>query len=68
MAENGIITDRVAQSLVNQHKLSMQAVLLAIEGLGVIAVQNAINAAMKVLNDALSASLGAACKELKFVL
>ncbi len=66
MAEEGTITAAEAQALVDQHKLSMQAVLLAVEGLGLIAVQNAINAALAVLNQALSASLGSACKALKF--
>jgi threonine dehydratase len=68
MAEQGTITEETAQSLVEQHKLSMQAVLLTIEGLGLIAVQNAINAALKVLNDALAAALGAAFQGLKFAL
>ena len=66
MAEEGTITAAEAQALVDQHKLSMQAVLLCVEGLGVIAVQNAINAALQVLNDAITAALGAAVKGLKF--
>jgi hypothetical protein len=66
MAEQGTITAAEAQALVDQHKMSMQAVLLCIEGLGVIAVQNAINAALKVLNDAIAAALGAAFNGLKF--
>jgi hypothetical protein len=40
----------------------MQEVLLTIEGLGLIAVQNAINAALQVLNNVLTTSLGAAFK------
>jgi hypothetical protein len=66
MAEKEIVTADEAQALVDQHKLSMQAVLLAVEGLGLVAVQNAVNAALQVLNDALSAALGAAFKRLKF--
>ena len=66
MAEQGTITAGEAQALVDQHKMSMQAVLLCVEGLGVIAVQNAINAALKVLNDAIAAALGTAVKGLKF--
>lgn len=62
MAEDGQISPAMAQALINQHKLSMQAVFLAVEGLGVIAVQNAINAAIAVLTEA----LGAAVKGLKF--
>jgi hypothetical protein len=62
MAEKGTITVETAQALVEQHKFSMQEVLLAVEGLGLIAVQNAINAALQVLNNVLTASLGAAFK------
>ena len=66
MAEKGTITKAEAQALVEQHKLSMQAVLVAIEGLSLIAVQNAINAALKVLKEALSGSLQGLVKGLKF--
>ena len=66
MAEQGIISEAEAQALVDQHKLSMQAVLVAIEGLSLIAVQNAINAALRVLNEALSGALGSLVKGLKF--
>ncbi len=66
MAEEGTITAAEAQALVDQDKLSMQAVLLCIEGLGVIAVQNAINAALQVLNAAIASVLGTAVKGLKF--
>lgn len=68
MVEQGAISDEVAQSLVKQHELSMQAVLLTVEGLGIIAVQNAINAALYVLNKALMAALGTAFGSLKFTL
>jgi hypothetical protein len=66
MAEEGTISKAEAQALVDQHKLSMQAVLVAIEGLGLIAVQEAINAALRALNDALKDTLGSAFKALKF--
>ena len=66
MAEEGTISAAEAQALVDQHKMSMQAVLLCVEGLGVVAVQNAINAALKVLNTAIAAALGTAIKGLKF--
>jgi hypothetical protein len=66
MAEQGTISKAEAQALVEQHKLSMQAVLVAIEGLSLIAVQNVINAALAVLNQALSAALGSAFNTLKF--
>src|SRR5215813_8351541 len=66
MADQGTISAAEAQALVDQYKMSMQAVLLCIEGLGVIAVQNAINAALQVLNAAIAAALGTAIKGLKF--
>src|SRR5262245_18571427 len=65
-ADERTITAAAPQALVDQHKMSMQAVLFCIEGLGVIAVQNAINAALQVLNDAITAALGTAVKGLKF--
>lgn len=68
MAEQGTISDDVAQSLVKQHELSMQAVLITVEGLGIIAVQNAINAALEVLNKALMTALDTAFASLKFTL
>lgn len=65
MAEEGKVTDQEAQFLIDQYKLSMNAVLLTIEGLGLIAAQNAINAAINVLNSALNKALGAAFKAIK---
>jgi hypothetical protein len=41
---------------------------LAVEGLGMIATQNAINAAIDVLNSALNTALGAAIKTIKFAI
>ena len=64
MAEQGTISEEEAQFLVNQHKSSMQSVLLTVEGLEIIAVQNAINAALAVL----SAALSTAVQGLKFAL
>lgn len=68
MAEEGKITPEEAQFLADQYKLSMQAVLLAVEGLGIISVQQAINAAIDVLNKALNTALGTAFKGIKFAI
>lgn len=68
MAEEGNVTDQEAQFLVDQYKMSMKALLLTIEGLGVIATQKSINAAIDVLNSALNAALGAAFKTIKFAI
>lgn len=68
MAEEGNVTDQEAQFLVDQYKMSMKAVLLTVEGLGAIATQKAINAAIDVLNSALNTALGAAFKTIKFAI
>jgi len=68
LTEEGKITPEEAQFLVGQYKMSMQAVLLAIEGLGVIAVQQAINAAIDVLNKALDTAVSGGIKSLKFAI
>ena len=65
LSEEGKITPQEAQFLADQYKLSMQAILLTVEGLGIIAVQQALNAAIDVLNKAINASLGAAVKSIK---
>ena len=36
----------------------MQTVLLTIEGLGIVAVQNAINAALSVVKDTVNTAIG----------
>jgi hypothetical protein len=68
MAEEGKVTNQEAQFLVDQYKASMEAVLLTIEGLGLVAAQNAINAAIDVLNNALNTALGTAFKTIKFTI
>ena len=68
MAEDNKITPEEAQFLVDQYRMSMQAVLLAVEGLGVIAVQQAINAAIDVLNKALDTAVSGGIKSLKFAI
>jgi hypothetical protein len=68
MVEQGTMTVETAQTLVEQHKLSMQAALLTVEGLGVIETQQAINAAVKVLNTVLATVVGTAAQGLKFAL
>jgi hypothetical protein len=68
MVEKRNITDQEAQFLVDQYKMGMKAVLLTVEGLGVIATQKAINAAIGILNSALNTALGAAFKAIKFTI
>ena len=68
MVEESKVTGEEAQFLVDQYKLSMKAVLLTVEGLGAMTVQKAVNAALDVLNKALSAALGAAFKSIQFAI
>jgi len=68
MVEEKNVTRQEAQFLVDQYKMSMKAVLLTVEGLGVIATQKAINAAIDILNSALNTALGAAFKTIKFTI
>lgn len=65
LAEENKITVDEAQFLADQYKLSMKAVMLTIEGLGVIAIQQAVNAAIDVLNNAINVSVGSALKSIK---
>ncbi len=57
LLEKGKISAEDAQYYADLQKSSMKAVLLTIQGLGVIAVQNAVNAALAVLTAALGAAL-----------
>ncbi len=47
----GKIDEQQAEALLDMQKHSMQAVLLAVEGIGLIAAQNAINAALDAVKD-----------------
>ncbi|MGA2445815.1 MAG: hypothetical protein ABSG50_10360 [Opitutaceae bacterium] len=57
MLAAGTISPQDAQYYVNLQKMSMQSVLLTIQGLGVLAVQSAITAALGVLSTAIGAAL-----------
>lgn len=53
-------TDLQAQALLQIHRNTTQTVLLTIEGLGVIAVENAINAALSAVATAVNKAAGLA--------
>jgi hypothetical protein len=55
---SGQINDAQAQALLDMQKQASQAVLTAIEGIGVIAAQNAINAALGAVRAAVNDVLG----------
>jgi len=54
----GKIDDVQASALLDMQKHSMQAVLLCVEGIGLIAAQNAINAALDAVKDVVNGKLG----------
>jgi len=56
----GKITELEARSLLEIHKNTLRTVLLAIQGLSLLAVENAINAALGAVRDAVNGSLGLA--------
>jgi hypothetical protein len=62
MVAAGDITADDGQFNIDQYKLSMQSVLITVQGLSLIAIQNAINAALNVLNTAIQATLSAGLK------
>lgn len=54
----GKIDKKTSKLLLNIHKNAMQTVLLTIEGMGIIAVEKAINAALKVAKEGVNSALG----------
>lgn len=58
MKLKGKITEEQARLQLSIQKNSMQMVLLSYEGLGIIAVENAINAAIDVIRAVVNTSIG----------
>lgn len=56
----GKITELEARSLLEIHKNTLRTVLLAIQGMGLLAVENAINAALGAVRDAVNGAVGLA--------
>lgn len=52
------ISQAEAKILLNQQKIATSAVLTAVEGMGISAVQAAINAALKVVKDFVNGKIG----------
>ena len=52
------ISQKQAKTLIKMKKNTAQIVLLTIEGIGIIAVEKAINAALKVVKDTINTSIG----------
>ncbi len=54
----GKVNQRQAKALLQIHRNTTQTVLLTVEGLGVIAVQDAINAALATARDTINTAVG----------
>ncbi len=54
----GEITQGQARALFKIHRNTTQTVFLAIEGMGIIATENAINAALKAVKDSINRTVG----------
>jgi hypothetical protein len=52
------IDDQEAEALLEMQKHSMQAVFLAVEGIGLLAAQNAVNAALGAVKDTVNKAIG----------
>lgn len=57
-SENGDISEAEAKILLNQQQVAAAAVLTCVEGMTAVAVQAAINAALKVVKDFINGKLG----------
>jgi Asp-tRNA(Asn)/Glu-tRNA(Gln) amidotransferase B subunit len=60
LVAEGKVNSQQAKSLLQIHKNTTQQVLLTVQGLGIIAVENAINAALKSVRDAVNRAAGVA--------
>lgn len=58
LKSSGQLNEQQAAALLEMQKQSMQAVLLAVEGIGLIAAQKAINAALAAVSDAVNGAIG----------
>ena len=58
LVEEGEVNAQQAQALLNIHLNTTKMVLLTVEGLGIIAVENAVNAALKQAKDAVNSTVG----------
>ncbi|MFQ5844714.1 MAG: hypothetical protein ACE5JG_06965 [Planctomycetota bacterium] len=54
----GSITPKAARALLEMNKNSARTVILTVEGLGLLAVEAALNAALKVVRDAVNTAAG----------
>ncbi len=58
MKFNGTINEEQANLMMSMEKNTFKIVLLSVEGLGILAVEAALNAALKVLRDSVNTAVG----------
>jgi len=58
LAADGTIAEQEAAALLEIHKNTTRTVLLTVKGLGLLAVENAINAALASVKDAVNGAIG----------
>lgn len=58
LAAAGEINDDEARSLLRIHRNTTETVLLAVKGLGLLAVENAVNSALGVVRDTVNTAFG----------
>ena len=58
LKEDGSISEEQAKLLISMHKRSMITVLLTVKGLGLLAIESAINAALGVARDTINTAIG----------
>lgn len=58
MRLNGKITEEQARLLLDMNRSTLKIVLLSIEGIGLVAVEEAINAALNAVKDVVNTAVG----------
>jgi len=58
LKSQGTVDEQQAKALLRIHRIATESVLLTIEGLGIIAVENAINAAFAAVKETVNKAIG----------
>jgi hypothetical protein len=58
MKQDGTITEEQARLMVSMDKNTFKIMMLTIEGLGLLAVESALNAALNVIRDTVNTAVG----------
>ena len=54
----GEIDEQEARTLIDMQKNAMRSVMLTVEGLGIVMVEKAINAALRIVKDVVNSGIG----------